>query len=197
MANTPDPRDFYRVSRAVLMPSLWRESLERVAIEAMANGIPVLASDLVLVAMIRQVGQSAPKRRVGAAPRHESRGRASLRPAQPAIRLVHTLRTHTHRETPEASVGELQRIDVNRNASARHGSRYQTLRKRWIRSELQFPATRATHATHEKGKSSARTRSWTLRASPWCAGDEGYTLIIGWIGRIGRIAWNEYGGPLE
>ena len=45
MANTPDPRDFYVVSRAVLMPSLWRESLGRVPIEAMANGIPVLASD--------------------------------------------------------------------------------------------------------------------------------------------------------
>jgi glycosyltransferase involved in cell wall biosynthesis len=45
MANTPDPRDFYRVSRAVLMPSLWRESLGRVPIEAMANRIPVLASD--------------------------------------------------------------------------------------------------------------------------------------------------------
>jgi glycosyltransferase involved in cell wall biosynthesis len=45
MANTPDPRDFYRVSRIVLMPSLWRESLGRVAVEAMANGIPVLASD--------------------------------------------------------------------------------------------------------------------------------------------------------
>ncbi len=45
MANTPDPRDFYRVSRVVLMPSLWRESLGCVAIEAMANGIPVLASD--------------------------------------------------------------------------------------------------------------------------------------------------------
>ncbi len=45
MANTSDPRDFYRVSRAILMPSLWRESLGRVAIEAMANGIPVLASD--------------------------------------------------------------------------------------------------------------------------------------------------------
>jgi glycosyltransferase involved in cell wall biosynthesis len=45
MANTPDPRDFYRSSRAVLMPSLWRESLGRVAIEAMANGIPILASD--------------------------------------------------------------------------------------------------------------------------------------------------------
>jgi glycosyltransferase involved in cell wall biosynthesis len=26
MANTPDPPDFYRVSRAVLVPSLWRES---------------------------------------------------------------------------------------------------------------------------------------------------------------------------
>lgn len=45
MANTPDPRDFYRVSRAVLMPSLWRESLGRVAMEALANGLPVLASD--------------------------------------------------------------------------------------------------------------------------------------------------------
>ncbi len=45
MANTPDPRDFYRLSRVVLMPSLWRESLGRVAVEAMANGIPVLASD--------------------------------------------------------------------------------------------------------------------------------------------------------
>ena len=45
MAHTPDPRDFYRLSRAILLPSLWRESLGRVAIEAMANGIPVLASD--------------------------------------------------------------------------------------------------------------------------------------------------------
>jgi glycosyltransferase involved in cell wall biosynthesis len=45
MAHTPDPRDFYRVSLAALMPSLWRESLGRVAIEAMANGIPVLAGD--------------------------------------------------------------------------------------------------------------------------------------------------------
>lgn len=45
MANTPDPREFYRVSRAVLMPSLWRESFGRVAAEALTNGIPVLASD--------------------------------------------------------------------------------------------------------------------------------------------------------
>jgi glycosyltransferase involved in cell wall biosynthesis len=45
MANTPDPRDFYQVSRLVLMRSLWRESLGRVPIEAMANGITVLASD--------------------------------------------------------------------------------------------------------------------------------------------------------
>jgi glycosyltransferase involved in cell wall biosynthesis len=45
MSNTPDPRHFYRISRAVLVPSLWRESLGRVPMEAMANGIPVLASD--------------------------------------------------------------------------------------------------------------------------------------------------------
>jgi glycosyltransferase involved in cell wall biosynthesis len=45
MANTPDPRDFYRVSRVVLMPSLWRESFGRVAAEALLNGIPVLASN--------------------------------------------------------------------------------------------------------------------------------------------------------
>jgi glycosyltransferase involved in cell wall biosynthesis len=45
MANTPDPRDFYRVARAVLMPSLWLENGGLVAREAMANGLPVLASD--------------------------------------------------------------------------------------------------------------------------------------------------------
>jgi glycosyltransferase involved in cell wall biosynthesis len=44
MANTPDPRDFYQVSRLVLMPSLWWESFARVAAEALINGIPVLAS---------------------------------------------------------------------------------------------------------------------------------------------------------
>jgi glycosyltransferase involved in cell wall biosynthesis len=45
MANTPDPRDFYRVSRALLVPSLWRETFGRVAAEGLANGLPVLASD--------------------------------------------------------------------------------------------------------------------------------------------------------
>ena len=45
MANTPEPRDFYRVSRIVLVPSLWRETFGRVAAEALANGLPVLASD--------------------------------------------------------------------------------------------------------------------------------------------------------
>ncbi len=45
MANTPDPREFYRVSRAILMPSLWLENGGLVAREAMANGIPVLSSD--------------------------------------------------------------------------------------------------------------------------------------------------------
>jgi glycosyltransferase involved in cell wall biosynthesis len=45
MANTPDPRDSYRVSRAVLVPSLWRESPGRVTMDTMASGIPLLASD--------------------------------------------------------------------------------------------------------------------------------------------------------
>jgi glycosyltransferase involved in cell wall biosynthesis len=45
MANTPDPRAFYRVTRLVLVPSVWRESFGRVAAEALLNGIPVIASD--------------------------------------------------------------------------------------------------------------------------------------------------------
>ena len=45
MASTPDPRDFYRVSKIVLMPSLWWESFPRVAVESLLNGIPVLASN--------------------------------------------------------------------------------------------------------------------------------------------------------
>jgi glycosyltransferase involved in cell wall biosynthesis len=44
MANTPDPRDFYQVSRLVLMPSLCWESFPRVAAESLINGIPVLGS---------------------------------------------------------------------------------------------------------------------------------------------------------
>jgi glycosyltransferase involved in cell wall biosynthesis len=45
MSHTNDPRQFYRVSRAVMIPSLVPETFSRVAAEAMCNGIPVLASD--------------------------------------------------------------------------------------------------------------------------------------------------------
>lgn len=45
LANTADPRQFYAVSRALLVPSFWQEMYGRVAAEAIANGIPVLASD--------------------------------------------------------------------------------------------------------------------------------------------------------
>lgn len=38
------PRSFLRASKIVLMPSLWPEPFGRVAVEAMANGIPTLAS---------------------------------------------------------------------------------------------------------------------------------------------------------
>jgi glycosyltransferase involved in cell wall biosynthesis len=44
MANTLDPRDFYQVTQVVLMPSLWRESLGRVPIEAMARDTRALES---------------------------------------------------------------------------------------------------------------------------------------------------------
>lgn len=44
MSNTPDPRRFYRLSKLVLMPSLVPEGLPRVAVEAMANSIPVIGS---------------------------------------------------------------------------------------------------------------------------------------------------------
>jgi glycogen synthase len=45
LANTPDPRHFYQISKIVLMPSLWWESYPRVAVETLINGIPVLASN--------------------------------------------------------------------------------------------------------------------------------------------------------
>ncbi|WP_275542153.1 glycosyltransferase [Fimbriiglobus ruber] len=44
MANTPDPRKFYRQSKLVLMPSLVPEGLSRVAVESLANGIPIIGS---------------------------------------------------------------------------------------------------------------------------------------------------------
>ncbi len=44
MPNTPDPRKFYAVTKLILMPSLM-ENAGFVAMEAMSNGIPVLASN--------------------------------------------------------------------------------------------------------------------------------------------------------
>ena len=44
MFNTADPRKFYQISRILLAPSLWEDAHPRVAVEAMMNGIPVLAS---------------------------------------------------------------------------------------------------------------------------------------------------------
>ncbi len=45
LPNLSSPRAIYRLSRAVLAPSLFRESFGRVAAEALCNGLPVLASD--------------------------------------------------------------------------------------------------------------------------------------------------------
>ncbi len=45
MSHTSDPRQFWGVTKLCLMPSLCRESQGLVAVEAMLNGIPVVASD--------------------------------------------------------------------------------------------------------------------------------------------------------
>ena len=45
MAATPDPREFYRLTKFVLMPSLWNEVFPLVPAEAMLNGIPIIASN--------------------------------------------------------------------------------------------------------------------------------------------------------
>ncbi len=45
MAHTSDPREFWGVTRACLLPSLWWENQPLVAVEAMINGIPVIGSD--------------------------------------------------------------------------------------------------------------------------------------------------------
>jgi GT2 family glycosyltransferase/glycosyltransferase involved in cell wall biosynthesis len=45
MPVTTDPRRFWRLTKILLMPSLWWESQGLVAVEAMINGIPVVASD--------------------------------------------------------------------------------------------------------------------------------------------------------
>lgn len=45
MSQTSDPRDFWSVTRICLLPSLWWENQPLVAIEAMANGVPVVGSD--------------------------------------------------------------------------------------------------------------------------------------------------------
>ncbi len=41
-----DADDLYRAARVLLMPSLWAEARGRVVVEAMARGIPVVASDV-------------------------------------------------------------------------------------------------------------------------------------------------------
>jgi len=45
LSQTSDPRRFWRVTKVLAMPSLFRESQGMAAVEAMANGIPVVASD--------------------------------------------------------------------------------------------------------------------------------------------------------
>ena len=45
MDHTADPRRFWAVTTLCVMPSLWMENQPLVAVEAMMNGIPIIASD--------------------------------------------------------------------------------------------------------------------------------------------------------
>lgn len=45
MQNTTNPKDYYERSKIVIVPSFWNETFGRVPVEAMLNGIPVIASD--------------------------------------------------------------------------------------------------------------------------------------------------------
>ena len=45
MSHTADPRRFWEVTRICLLPSVWWENQPLVAVEALINGIPVVASD--------------------------------------------------------------------------------------------------------------------------------------------------------
>ena len=44
MSHTEDPKDFWSVTKILLLPSLWWESQPLVAVEAMMNSIPVIGS---------------------------------------------------------------------------------------------------------------------------------------------------------
>lgn len=57
LSHTQDPRDFWRQTRLCIMPSLFWESQGLVAVEALINGIPVIASDRVHCQK-RSVGQA-------------------------------------------------------------------------------------------------------------------------------------------
>ena len=45
MSNTQNPEDFYKQARAIIVPSFFNESYARVVAEAMAAGVPVVASN--------------------------------------------------------------------------------------------------------------------------------------------------------
>ncbi len=86
MANTTDPRKFYRVSKAVLMPPLCNESFGLVAAEAMANGIPVLASNR--GALTEVVGDGGLLFDIPARYTSETRERASAEEVAPWVEAI-------------------------------------------------------------------------------------------------------------
>jgi hypothetical protein len=146
MANTPDPRDFYRVSRAVLVPSLWRESFGRVAAEALANGIPVLASDR------------------GALP--ETLGDAGFLFTLPARCTPASAEVPTAREVaPFAAT--IERLWEDPAWEEEHGERGRAESKRWLNSTL---ADTYEQFFHSLGPSVSGSRSQHFHSGSHGAG---------------------------
>jgi len=89
MANTPDPKAFYRLSRLVLVPSVAPESFGLVAAEAILNGIPVIASDR--GALPEVVGESGECLPIPARVTPESRVPSSTEEVRPWVEVVQRL----------------------------------------------------------------------------------------------------------
>jgi glycosyltransferase involved in cell wall biosynthesis len=85
MPNSPDPRRFYRMTKLLLMPSLM-ENAGFVAMEAMTNGIPVLASNR--GGLPETVGDAAPMIEIPVGYTPETRELPTAEEVEPWIKAI-------------------------------------------------------------------------------------------------------------
>lgn len=109
MRHTHNPKNFYKVSRLVIIPSLVNESFGRIAAEAMSNGIPVVASDR--GALPETVGSGGVVLRI---PQHltsETRSIPSTEDIQP---WIDTIIDHWDNELKYARLSEQAKREASR-----------------------------------------------------------------------------------